>query len=138
MGEQSAAMADEEPQRRSGARRSSSMLQTVALEAIAPRALSQDDDAHLSPRASLLADMAFTDGTLSLQRLSRRLSVAMGRTSAEETAIGISDSAQQASPPSRRGSLPPPPPPPLELTDEVKAAVDAAAQRRASVTDAKA
>ena len=62
----------EEPQRNGMRSRQSSLrtIQTVALEAIAPRSLSQEDEAGLSPRASLLADLAFTDGTLSLQRLS--------------------------------------------------------------------
>ena len=123
----------EEPQRNGMRSRQSSLrtIQTVALEAIAPRSLSQEDEAGLSPRASLLADLAFTDGTLSLQRLSRRLSRTMGR-NMDETSIGIRDS-EVSSPPSKRSSLPPPPPPPVELTDEVQAAIDAASQRRASV-----
>ena len=117
--------AEPHPRPKSTARRSILLAQ----EAIAPRTISDD---AADEGSSILADLTFTDGTMSMFRLSRRLSAALGYVAEHETKLSADVDSVLSTDGGHSISVPPPPPPPPELTEEVKEAMEAAAARRAS------
>ena len=100
-------------------------LEVGVREAVAPRSLPRTEDLSDHGNAATLADLAFVDGTASVFRLVRRMSTAASafrgkEEGGEEASELVSDTS----------AAPPPPPPPVPVTDSVKEALDAAAQRR--------
>ena len=133
-------------------RRPMSSIEIAAREAFAPQTVPRDAD-PLEENVSLLADLAFVDGTTSIIRLARRLNGSFTSTastpaydvdvSVQSQAVNDDESTPEPepqrlseaspAPKSKRPSKPPPLPPPPPETPELRAAIDRAAQRRASL-----
>ena len=111
-----------------GRSRRLSQLEGILREAVAPR--TAEDHCDLPPRSVSLADLAFVDGTMSLRRIARRVSSALSRHTS------MSDAAEAEVSEKRAARRPPPPPPSIQVTEEVKQAISAAAARRQSVSGA--
>ena len=132
-----------------------SALEEAFREAVCPATLPEAPDADSDPTKATLGDYFLVDGMSSVRRLSsvknltralsmrkssddlNSLRLESARIDAESARIDA-ESARVDDLTRRPSVLPPPPPPPVEQTDEVEAAVQAAAQRRASVSGAPA
>ena len=106
-----------------------SALELLYREAVCPQTLpdsGSDDEESNSGLA--IGDMLLVDGTASLARLGNSFSESSTGRSLRSSLMRSSLKSSN-----RSSYTQPPPPPPVEVTEEVQQALDAAAQRRASV-----
>lgn len=109
-------------------RRRMNSLEVGVREAVAPRTVPANEG--LDEAGATLADLAFIDGTTSILRLARRASqIVRGDRDRERRHSHDEDDEVKVT----QLVTPPPPPPPLRAEGQVKVAMEAAAQRRASL-----